>query len=379
MRSRLPSLTGARFIGACMVFLYHTIGLFPFASPHVQRVARTLVATGGYARVTFFFVLSGFVLTWAARPGDTAPATWRRRFLKVYPNHLLTLLAAVILLTGVGKAAIQGRDLVLNLLLVQSWHPDLFVRNNFNAVAWTLSCEALFYVCFPFLLKLINQIRPERLWFWTTLSAASVIALPSLVKLVPGGQRYNGMSFREFWLVFNFPPTQMLSFIFGIFMAKIVLTGQQLPLRVGGAFAVTLFAHFGLTPVVPPLYRISAVTVIPIGLLIAAAATVDVDRQSTFLGSKPMVWLGNISFAFFVWHYLVLTYGHRWLGAGENWSTPTALAVMILLFAVSLALAWATYTFLEQPVMKRFANPRRQRDPAVVTTGPTDNHTEARQ
>jgi peptidoglycan/LPS O-acetylase OafA/YrhL len=85
-----------------------------------------------------------------------------------------------------------------------------------------------------------------------------------------------------------------------------------------------------------------------------------------------MVWLGEISFAFYMWHNLVLTYGHQLLGAGKSWSTPTAIAVVILLFAATVLLSWATFRFIEQPIMKRFAVSRRKRDLRV----PADIHAE---
>jgi peptidoglycan/LPS O-acetylase OafA/YrhL len=373
----LPSLTGARFIAAGMVFLFHATWQLFFAAPEAQNTAIALFTQGGWTGVTFFFVLSGFVLTWAVRPGDTAPTFWRRRFFKIYPNHLLTFLAAFILLTTVTKATVQGRDGVLNLLLLQAWHPDLSTRISVNQVAWSLSCEALFYLSFPFLIMLIDKVRPERLWFWTILSAASVISMPSFAKLLPSGQPFPGEGFTdwELWLVFHFPPVQMLTFIFGIFMAKVVLAGRRLPLKLGGAVALTVGAYF-VAPLFGSLYHFAAVMVVPLGLLIAAGAAADVDRQPTFLGSRLMVWLGDISFAFYMWHLLVLTYGHQWLGAGKTWNTPTAIAVLVLLFAVTLVLSWATFRFVEQPIMKRFGTSRRKRHLAVVTAGPTDTETE---
>jgi peptidoglycan/LPS O-acetylase OafA/YrhL len=264
---------------------------------------------------------------------------------------------------------------LLNVFLLQSWDHNLSTSSSWNGVAWSLSCEALFYVCFPFLIRLINKIRPERLWLWTILSAISVILLPTIAKLLPTTIMFpQGYSDWQLWFVFHFPPTQMLLFIFGIFMAKIVLTGQRLPLNLGGAVALAVTAYF-VTPLFPALYAFSAVMVIPLGLVIAGGAVADINRRPTFLGSRLMVWLGNISFAFYMWHFLVLTYGHHWLGAGEKWSTPKALAVMVLLLAVTLVLSAATFTFFERPIMRRFATSHRNHNPAAVTTDPAGSPT----
>ena len=68
---RLPSLTGLRAIAALMVFGFHVWALGIFASPGVNKVLAHSVSEGVIG-VTFFFILSGFVLTWTARDNDRA-------------------------------------------------------------------------------------------------------------------------------------------------------------------------------------------------------------------------------------------------------------------------------------------------------------------
>ena len=61
--SRLPSLTGMRFIAAALVFLFHVSYANLFASERVAGTLMTVFGQGGWTGVGFFFVLSGFVLT----------------------------------------------------------------------------------------------------------------------------------------------------------------------------------------------------------------------------------------------------------------------------------------------------------------------------
>ncbi|MEQ0565863.1 acyltransferase [Amycolatopsis sp. NEAU-NG30] len=369
---RLPSLTGLRFVAAVMVFAFHAVALNPYASQSAQTVTNTLFGVGGFTGVTFFFILSGFVLTCAVRPRDTTVRFWRRRFFKIYPNHLLTFGAALLLLTVItGQGGVRFSDGLLNVLLLQSWSTTLEVRTSFNPVAWSLSCELLFYLLFPLIIKLVNKVRPERLWLWTILSAASVLALPVVAGVLPAGTMLPfGFSDMQLYYVFHCPAGQLLTFVFGMFLAKVVLAGRRLPLKLGGAVALTVTAYF-VTPLFGALFQFGALMAIPLGLLIAAAAVADRDRVKTFMGNRLMVWLGEISFAFYLWHYFVLVAGHHWLGQGENWSTLTSAAVEVLLFAVSLVLAWLTFKLVEQPIMKRFASPRRKLAPATVTAVPS--------
>src|SRR6185437_14997298 len=117
---------------------------------------------GGWTGVSFFFILSGFVLTWSRNPKkDSTKAFWRRRFFKIYPNHLVTFIAAAFLLGLITKQVFNVRYAILNLLLLHSWFPQFPINNSFNDVTWSLSCEAFFYLCFPFLIRLIDRIRAE--------------------------------------------------------------------------------------------------------------------------------------------------------------------------------------------------------------------------
>lgn len=119
---RLDSLTGARGVAAGVVFLSHiaTGGVFA-AGSSVQDVLATATKTAGTIGVSFFFLLSGFVLTWSARPTDTYGGFLRRRLVKIYPNHVVTFCLALVLLAA---AVTPPGTAVLNLLLLQSWSSD---------------------------------------------------------------------------------------------------------------------------------------------------------------------------------------------------------------------------------------------------------------
>ncbi len=53
------------------------------------------VFSQGGGAFSFFFILSGFVLTWSLRPTDTAARFWQRRVARIYPNHAAIWLAAL--------------------------------------------------------------------------------------------------------------------------------------------------------------------------------------------------------------------------------------------------------------------------------------------
>lgn len=357
---QLRSLTGLRFVAAFMVFAFHStyLGMYP---PGVQRVMEQIVWQGGWSGVSFFFVLSGFVLTWSARPTDTPRAFWRRRAFKLYPNHVTTFIAAAILLGTVAGVAFNARDAFLNLFLIQSWFPQLAIRGSFNSVSWSLSCEALFYLSFPFLLRWINRIRPERLWAWVGGIVAAIVVVPFLTMALPQSPLFPfaRVSELDFWLIYQFPLTRGLDFVVGILLARIVLTGRRLPIGRGGAAALAI-AAYAVSPFLPPKFSLVAVMVVPLGLLIAAAAKADAEAKPSWISSPVMVWLGDVSFAFYMWHALILFYVHPWL-FGPATNAATALAEIALLFEVTVVVSWLQFSRIERPMMRRFAVSRRDR------------------
>src|SRR5471032_1812410 len=88
-RASLPALTGARFFAAVSVVIFH-YGV-PSLSPPLVILARA-----GPTAVSFFYVLSGAVLTWGGTDEDGQPVSGVRKFLgqrvrRILPAYYLAL------------------------------------------------------------------------------------------------------------------------------------------------------------------------------------------------------------------------------------------------------------------------------------------------
>ncbi|MEU5943649.1 acyltransferase [Micromonospora sp. NPDC047548] len=174
-----------RWWAALGVFVYHAVtlpGIFALSAS--TKSIQFILAPAGSLGVSFLFVLSGFVLTWSARPKDTAVSFWRRRAVRIYPNHWAGLLLAVGVMVLVNDYT-QLHDVVRVALLVQTWTPSFLVATGVSGVSWTLACEMFFYLCFPLPILLIRKIAPARLYYWAAGIVAVVFLFPVLTALLP--------------------------------------------------------------------------------------------------------------------------------------------------------------------------------------------------
>ncbi|MEU4775362.1 acyltransferase [Micromonospora sp. NPDC023644] len=362
--SKLPSLTGLRFVAALLVFLYHTsqfmapvpphLPVTPFADPDWSQGYARVLAGGGFVGVSFFFILSGFVLTWAARPGDRAGTFLRRRLVKIYPTHLVTWAVAMILFAATFTPMSAWLP---NLLLLHSFSPDPATSISVNPPSWSLSCELLFYVMFPFLINPVRRIADNRLWAWAGAAVLGGIGVVLVTLFVvpdmPKGPFIPDLSMKQFWFGYFFPPARIFEFLFGMLLARIVLAGRWPQVGVLPAAAVAV-AGYAVSTFLPTVYAFSLATMVPIGILICAAADADREGRRTLLGGRTMQWLGDVSFGFYMAQGIVLYHGRALFGDNQQYGTPTAIAVLLAFLVANLVAGWLLFVGVERPIMRRW-------------------------
>ncbi|MFE9254487.1 acyltransferase family protein [Streptomyces sp. NPDC006879] len=340
---RVDSLTGLRWFAALGVFLFHTAALAPL--PLLGPLMRI-----GYEGVPFFFVLSGFVLTWSARPDDTTVHFYVRRFARVWPLLAVTTLPALAIAHWWKGEAFSATGLLATLTLTQAWSTDHFFTANI--VTWTLSCEAFFYLVFPFVLRLLTRLRPAGL-----LTVALVMqALTLLSRTWPGSEAF---PFQLVRLTYASPLALTPMFITGMCVALAVRQGWRPWLGVRGSLllltAVVLLRwrsayQPGLVPGFPPDADYFDSAVLPVfALLIAAAAVRDCEGRPSLFRRPALVRLGEWSFAFYIVHVLVLD-GMRHYGLLAGLETAHGkLAVLLLAALLCTAAAAVLHHVVEKP------------------------------
>jgi peptidoglycan/LPS O-acetylase OafA/YrhL len=337
-QSTLPSLTGMRWMAALLVFGLHLRNLGYLTGAPVDIVGWPFMA--GATGVSFFFILSGFVLMWSARPHDTATGFWRRRIARVYPVHLATAAAAMVLGSAMlGQQRPTGPQLAANLILIHSWWPAWW--QTLNPVSWSLACEAFFYATFPAMVVMLRRLGHRAM---TALAAAAIVT----VMVLPWVNAHYTLGI----VLFSSPLARLPEFILGAALARLVQLGRWRGpgLKASSAIAV---AGYLLASVASADFAFAACTVLGFALLIPAAALADLRELSSGWRHPALVRLGELSFAFYMVHILVLHAGSATL---TTLPAPIGAAAA---FAASLTLSWLIYEGVERPA-RRLILPRPQ-------------------
>ncbi|MCX5399879.1 acyltransferase [Streptomyces sp. NBC_00102] len=368
----LPALTGIRFFAALLVFLAHASLLYNpldlsvpinlFRDRTIADNMAKIFAPAGFVGVSFFFVLSGFVLTWSRREKDTATGFWRRRLLKIFPNHLVTWALTMFLFAA---AYTPMHAWLPNLFLLHSFSPQSDTNNSVNVPAWSLCSELLFYLLFPVIIRPLARIADRRLWFWAGGAVAGVAVIALLARyVIPAGQSFPlaPLPMTKMWFGYLFPPSRLFEFVLGILLARIVMAG--LWPRIGAwPIAVLALAGYVAAVEVPSPYNFSLTTIVPVSAIICAVASHDARGGKSVLNHPFLVWLGTVSFGMYMGQVIPIFYGRLKLLGGDTYSTPAALGLLLLLLASCVLLGWLLHTLVEAPVMRRWGRSRPKPGP----------------
>lgn len=304
----LPSLTSLRAIAALLVFLFHLDRWEVLDVPVFQL---------GDTGVSFFFVLSGFLLAWGYEEGSTRLFYWRR-MARIYPSHVVMWIC--VLLFPLAFAEFDTTDALVNLLLLQAWVPDRAFE--LNGVTWSLSCEIAFYAAFPFVLSRVRSLEPRVLW---SISVASFACAGVFVVAVSGDAVPASLAAAGY---VN-PVVRFPEFLLGIAAARAVMVGWTPTWRLAVGVALPCLVALGMLPERPA----RDVWMAPLFVLvIAMCAMRDTDGRSRWLSAPALVYAGKLSFAFYLVHEMVIL---NVLKLGTDATVVTIASLMISMVAAA--------------------------------------------
>ncbi|WP_025915740.1 acyltransferase [Herminiimonas sp. CN] len=359
---KLDALTSLRFFAAAMIVIGHADHIFgslgiASAAPLNQGVA-------------FFFVLSGFILAYNYPSFANKQEIQRffiARFARIWPLHVTTCFLWIFLIFHFDrKSYFPGAGgllrLVSNLLLVQAWIPLHDWALSFNGVAWSISAEFFFYLAFPLLITLWG-----RYWHWTIAALATVIIAILVVAQqlrLPGEDAYLGVGLLG--MVYFNPLVRIFEFAIGIAVARFVrqrhgiastwTPAQWLVIEIGAilAIVVALVAAANFSGIQQSLGNAAAYYFAHEGLWLFWALLIAVFALSRgpickLLSLRIFVFLGEISFALYLIHALVINY----LDPYADKLSAFGMLGYALFWLLCLTLAALLFLGVEQPFRKK--------------------------
>jgi len=325
----------ARFFAALAVVFFHTLKV-------ENAQLAFLIDQGSYA-VSFFFLLSGFVITYSlVRKPINFPYYLFRRLQKIMPQWLLSMAISLLVAGGLNISLFR---LAFAALLLQALVPAY--SNDVNFIGWSLSVELVMYIVLYAVVAGVNIYGRgfrSMVWIVWAISQAGFIYLVTQ----PSAAEQN-----RFFFLFYHPVWHLNSFLWGILFCVYYLgykdrvqpTRRSGPLLVGGYFVLLVLAFLlGHTLGVPRFYHDGFLAPLT-GALVLGLSIIEANRTPSSFKLKyfdPVAnTLGGISFGIYLFH-MPLYY----------WMSPllpidSEGPMYLLYLGAVLLLSWISYQLLD--------------------------------
>ena len=351
-----PFIDGLRAVSIMAVVAYH-LGV-----PGIS---------GGFIGVDVFFVISGFLIISQIVEGlrhstFSFGEFWARRALRILPPYLLVLACTVVAASSIlvmpdqinefGKEVGTAAVMVVNhLFLRRQGYFDTAADSKMLLNLWSLAVEEQFYLTAPIIIALIwrlpdwlghPQLR-KPLMYWTS-GGVFVLSLAGCVTFTAADRNY----------AFYLAALRAWEFVAGGAVGAILPMASRLPERFNavlagaGLAAIVGSAFFYTAEMAYPSWR-AAVPVFGATALILGGLAYPKAATVRLLATAPMVWIGLVSYSWYLWHWPLLALG-RIASFGERDLGRDAILVL-----ASLALAAATFILVERPI-RRWRQQRRK-------------------
>ena len=326
----IKTLQSFRFVFVMLMVLSHVIGkAFDY---------------GGECAVSYFFILSGFVLSLAYGRKISQDQFCPRRFLiqqfmKFYPLHLLTFLFMVVLDARLG-VYYEWYRLLPNILLLQSWIPHDSFYFVANGSSWFLCDVMFFYAVFKPLYLFLNRQSCRRLLLMGAVLVLGYLVLAFSIPLSSVNS-----------ILYASPLTRLIDFIIGILLYRVYVsswgTGLEHWLQRQNIAVLTTIEAALILSVAALFFVGQALTirlactsmywfVMPVFILVFAKTDTLNGLISRLLHHPALLWLGGISFEIFLLHMPVIRVVKS-LSASLGITSPILIGAVTALIMVLLS------------------------------------------
>ena len=364
-------LDGLRGAAALMVVWYHVFEGFAFAQG-------TGIETfnHGHLGVDFFFMLSGFVISyayddrWQCNEGKrlTLGNFFKRRLIRLHPMIIIGALIGVDTFIMQGHVKWDGSEtpllwimvaLFMGMLLIPAYPGAGYdVRGNgemysLNGPSWSLFFEYLGNVMYALFIRRLSTKALACLTALTGLAWAWFgITNVSGYDMLGVGWTLDGVNFLGGLLRMTFP------FTLGMLLAR-----NFRPVKVPGIFWISIAILFGLFSVpyissegrawaegwsLNSLYELMCIVLVfPFIVWLGASGS-----MSGNISSRVCKFLGDLSYPLYIVHYPVMYLFYAWLIENKLYSLGETWQVVLLVFSVNITLAFACLKLWDEPVRR---------------------------
>ncbi len=357
MAGRVSELDGIRGLAILLVLIHHYFGLqVPELSDGSWIAVARRATRLSWSGVDLFFVLSGFLIAGILLDHRKASNVYHvfyfRRATRILPLYLLTL-AAYYTCVALGLATDPRHEFLFASAAMTAgdtapplWRYLTFTQNFagpmpvFLAATWSLAVEEQFYLVFPAIALTI----PRK---WLVLVCLAVVMTAFATRFAGheygnvGGTFYrmDGLGLGVLVAIaVRWPSTQ------AIFARFRVLSYAALACLVGLVSAASWNAWQG--PWLITLFGAAFAVLV---------LTAFLDRGSArtwILRTPPLVHLGNLSFALYLFHMPVVGLVHGWFdGSAPNWAKPNGMRLTLAALLISIVLAEISRRCFERPFL----------------------------
>ncbi|MGJ4915147.1 acyltransferase family protein [Bradyrhizobium sp. HKCCYLRH2060] len=330
-----PDIDGLRAIAVIAVLVYHA---FPQLLP------------GGFAGVDVFFVISGYLITGiidrqCADKSFSFTMFYARRILRIFPALIVVVLTTFLIawfVLPVAQMEALGSDITGAAAFIENFMLHEQIVGYFDPAAerlpllhlWSLGIEEQYYILWPATFVLIAR------WPSHKVAIVAALGLGSLVVCLatPAAQ--------EAW-AFYAPTTRGWELLAGSLLAVWLRQHSILRTRaVSGSLlaaiaAAGLFAAFFSFSGASPWPGVRTIIVVMSAMLLIATGDTLFHRM---LRWAPLVFVGLISYALYLWHYPLLVFTRlHFAGAAPEWA-------LFAVLGLSAVLAWVTWRSIERPL-----------------------------
>jgi peptidoglycan/LPS O-acetylase OafA/YrhL len=310
----------------------------------------------GDKAVVFFFVLSGFLITWLLLlEKENGPISLRnfyaRRIFRIWPVYFIVAITAVFVLSS--PASFSTRELVLLFLISPNIALVFNSRGLGHAIhTWSIGIEEQFYIFWPLVIRSKYYFR-YILYIYgaiTILSSGVIWVIGSMPFVPPAIQRIAFVVNTFFTFDYSFRIDAMAAGSIGAWLIFNRRT-QVLDVVFSRPFQYLSWGMLAIIIGLPTLFPYQFHNLVYLSIIM----NVSFNPHTIFKLTNPITtWIGKISYGIYMYHYLFFTIVIDWcinqLGIGKGLFNELLICFIVL--GASIGVAALSFYLIERPILR---------------------------